>query len=484
MKFHTLFHSRPSRTVLLLLTLLTIFLAACTDAPTSTITSTPKQPMQITATFTDEASELKNTPTVTKSPTATTLPTLTATPLADTFLQTLPATYDLPAWFSIFEHTVVMTVTDFTETHTRVAFIDANLSEEYNIWVPHTMFSHYFWTTDGESFGFLSRDKGSVYIVDSLTGQASKYEIDDRATECLEDYLSRRGPEYLNMLEKMWVFDTSPEYPDFFCEPGSKAKDYQFELKSKRVFEGETETLIATNTETGHESAEMKVADPENELYALTTSRVVDSPLLVVVQGGPYAPEALEPRWRHDTPGDRILLFDMSSGKLVNTFEGEYVGYPKWSPDHTKILTEKDNRPCVIDAESRGIKCLDIERSQEGYLYADLFMWSKDSEQIYYGQSSDRADVCIYDLPSDDILCPTSALKALEDLNIEYYKISPDEQFFIFLYGYSCSTCDVWGEPSSGIIRRDGTDFYFLGDEGGEPSFPFFSSLTRPQHEK
>jgi hypothetical protein len=318
-KIHTFFQNKPCKMVLLLFTLTIILLSACTNALASTITPTPERPTQITATFTDEASELKNTPTVTKSPTATTLPTLTATPLADTFLQTLPATYDLPVWFSNFEHTILMTATDRTETDTLVTFINANLAEEYTIWVPHTTYSHYFWTTDGKSFGFMARDKDSVYMIDTFTGQASKYEIEDRATECLEDYLSRRGPEYLHMLEKMWVYDTSPESPNFFCEPGSIAKDYQFELKSKRVFEGETETLIATNTETGHESAEMKVADPENELYALTTSRVIDSPLLVVVQGGPYAPEALEPRWRHDTPGDRILLFDMSSGKLVRS---------------------------------------------------------------------------------------------------------------------------------------------------------------------
>ena len=166
----------------------------------------------------------------------------------------------------------------------------------------------------------------------------------------------------------------------------------------------------------------------------------------------------------------------------MQTFEGPYYGKLTWSPDRTKILIGKDEAPCIIDVDSLEIKCLDINQPKEGSFYTDLFHWSQDSQQIYYGQSADRADLCIYDLITDKIFCPTSTLEVLEDrlLNIEVYRISPDEQFFVFSYGFGCANCNYWGEPSSAIIRRDGTDFYFLGEENLEPFYPYGGLLIRP----
>jgi hypothetical protein len=338
----------------------------------------------------------------TESPANTPFATLTPTVPPSPVPPSIAASYNVPKWLGNFDYTVVMAITSITANSNQLTFFNINTQERYDISLPITSLSHYFWTTDGESFGLLSRDRKTVFVVSTNTGLTSKYSLTEKASTCLQEYFDNRGaPENEFILSKMWVYDISPESETFFCEPSS---NFNFpDVKAPVEF---------------------------------------SSPIA----------------WSHN--------------------QQFYIA---------KSLTgENDGLPCIINRSGKVTKCLTAINEQFYSNGLDLVRWSKDDNQIYYVQFEDsvRADLCIYQLASDATTCPTEKISELDGYNIEYYDMSDDEEFFKVLYGSSCSKCDFWGEPSSLVLRKDGTDILFMGKELQEPNthwaYPFFSSLFRP----
>lgn len=130
--------------------------------------------------------------------------------------------YSIPNWLGDHNHMVIMAITSITDNSNQLTFFNVNTQEHFDISLPISNISHYFWTTDGNSFGFLSRDKTSVFVVSTITGVTSESSLSVKASTCLQKYFDDRGaPENKYILSKMWVYDTSPESETFFCEPPS-----------------------------------------------------------------------------------------------------------------------------------------------------------------------------------------------------------------------------------------------------------------------
>jgi hypothetical protein len=370
-------------------TLILCFLASC---------GTPAQDLNVETSST-------STPipsTATESPTNTPFPTLTPTESPTPTQPSIAPSYRVPKWLGNLDDAVIMAITSITDNSNQLTFFNANTQERYDISLPIANLSHYFWTSDGKSFGFLSRDRTTVFLVNGNTGVMSEYSLTEKASTCLQEYFDNRGaPENKFILSKMWVYDTSPESETFFCESSSS---FNFpDVKTPSEF---------------------------------------SSPIA----------------WSHN-----------QQFYIANSLLGENRGLP-----------------CILNISGKVTKCLTAINEMYYSNGLDLIRWSKDDSQIYFVRFEEliRADLCIYDLASDTITCPTEQISELDGYNIEYYALSDDEEFFRVLYGSSCSKCDFWGEPSSLVLRRDGTDILFMGKELKEPNthwaYPFYASLFRP----
>jgi Tol biopolymer transport system component len=163
-------------------------------------------------------------------------------------------------------------------------------------------------------------------------------------------------------------------------------------------------------------------------------------------------------------PSGRIEIYKPDGEKLA-VFEGAFAD-PIWSPDGSKILyrEESSNSPCILDINSATKRCLrEITRKHPNADTISGFRWSMNGNQIYYIHSSlDESGLCVYNLITGDDFCPTDGL---QDFNIVRYMVSPDERFLVFHFGGSCATCDYWDNPTVGVIGKDGSNFYTLGEE-------------------
>lgn len=365
------------------------FLASCGKG-------TQDQMVDVSATSTPIPSTA--TETFTNTPLATLMPIESPIPTPPS----IATSYNVPKWLGNLDYTVIMAITSVTENSNQLTFFNANTRERYDISLPIKNLSHYFWTTDGKSLGFLSRDKTTVFVVSSNTGITSEYSLTKEASACLQKYFDSRGaPENKFILSDMQVYDTTPESDTFFCEP-----------------------------------------PPDMNFPNVKESSGFSAPIA----------------WSKD---DSLYIAQSS-------------------------LSENYGLPCVLDLEGNVLKCLSTIDEKYYVSGLDLFRWSNDVDQIYYVQTDSltRTDLCIYNLKTDEVNCPSENIAELSNNNIEYYVMSDDEQFFIVLYGSSCSGCDFWGEPSSVVFRRDGTNILFLGTELQEPNtlwpYPFFTSSIRP----
>jgi hypothetical protein len=183
------------------------FLASCGtdthDIDVKTLSTRTSIPVSTTELF-------AQTPIVTLTPTESPAPTPPS----------IASSYNVPEWLGNFDDTVIMAITSITDNSNQLTFFNANTQERFDISLPIKNLSHYFWTTDGKSFGLLSRDGTSAFLVNTNTGVTSKYSLTEKASKCLEEYFDNRGtPENIFLLSRMWVYDSSPESPTFFCEP-------------------------------------------------------------------------------------------------------------------------------------------------------------------------------------------------------------------------------------------------------------------------
>ncbi|MCL4271371.1 MAG: hypothetical protein KJZ72_17570 [Anaerolineales bacterium] len=391
------------------------------------------------------------TATVTPRLTDTAQPTFTKT--ATPIPPQIPDKYEFPTWVSDPNNQVFAMVTDVLKDSNQLTFINANTHEKYVINVPSTDISHYFWTPEGKSLGFIKSNFASVYLVDLATGKVSESNIPESFTQCIDE----RQREKFPILRYFSVESSSPSDTSFFCPPPV----FNFSQEEK---DGKHITFLENPT-TG-QKVQLSSNNGSDISYRYELSPSFDK--IAILQGSSPDPDLIHPM------GTSISIYSLPEGKLVSTFDGKFCSM-KWSPDGDKLLTtQSDENACnsnsvpviLYPSSGRSQRITAIENAQHSKYSISTFNWSQDSNFLYYTYvNPDRSDVCRYDLKKDDIFCPTSSFNELNERNVEYYKFSPDEKFLTVLYGDSCAGCDYWGDPSSVLMNIDGSDMLFLGKE-------------------
>jgi hypothetical protein len=430
-----------------------LFSCATPDVQTETLETTIPH---VTATAVFPASTLAATESVTHISTATSI------------TSSIPASYDLPNWIHD-EKNVLMIVTDISETFNQLSLVNARTDELFAITISPSEIRGYFWTPDGQDFGFLSSDDKTVYLVDTFSGNVEKLSVNEQASILLNKGDSR--DKY--MLERLGVFGSfsSNDVLFYYCR-----LCYSFDFTQTIDMEypkGEYNEpqVSAKNVLTGSKTLLTK---PDDQIYDFETVWSPNKFEVAILQGiQPSEPDYMRfGNW----PGNRITIYNTKTGQIIDTYQGNFASIRwHWSSDGKKILyrnlPESQNydgtQVCILYLNEKRSKCIDkLENS--GIKSVSYFDWSEDGEKIYYINdvtNPHRSDLCVYDTQAANINCPTKNIPDLDYLNIEGYIASPDGNYFLISYGNSCSTCDFRGEPSIAIVSSEGNGFIFLGKQ-------------------
>lgn len=417
-----------------------------------------------------QQSNISITESFSPNPTRAAQPSFTETPTQTAFV--ISEKYELPSWLASSNFQVFSIVTNVSDTSNELTFINANTHEKFVINVPTSNISRYFWTPDGKSFGFIQSDFLNVLSIDLISGKVTKYAIPEDSAHCLFDYQKTQKPA----LKYIEVYSSLPSEPSFLClESVFRLQQIEKNGKAVTVFE---------NLET---SQKTELSNSGESLLNIDYSVSPNQTQLAILQGEGIDPYGL------DLSGTRIRIYDLESGNVITSFEG-YFCLLKWSPDGSKLLTTMTNSsgcysnatPAIIYLEKNLLQPITAnENAQHSKVHISTYNWSQDSNYLYYLYvNPDRSDVCYYNLKNEEIFCPTGNFSELSGLNVEHYKLSPDERFLAFSYGSSCAGCDFWGEPSSVVIQIDGSDYFSLGKEiwieDVSSTYPFNTLMWRP----
>jgi len=408
--------------------------------------------------------------TETATPTQLPIQTVTLTPVPTDTPVAILSNYEFPSWVAETETPVLMMVSAVTKTSNQLTFLNANSHEEFSILIPSGSFARFFWMPDGLTFGLLSSDLLSVTLINTTNGEVTIHALHEQALDCFSDYEKKT----LLIIRPRIVFSGTPEDPDFFCPSGkNEFRAYQEQDKS---------TILIENTETGELD---KIDNPTNDMVVVKSTWSEISKLLAIMLGPEPDPDNRNPNV------NQILIFDSNSQQMLATYEGKFCEI-LWAPNGTKALAYDDG--CFADAapyilypyeqEMEAVKIFE----KEGYYTNQIppVNWLQNGDEFYFIFSrSNRMDLCQYNLQTHSVFCPTEFLAELNGYNVEYYKFSPDEEVIVFSYGASCYSCDFWGDPSSALIKADGTDFFFIGEEIADwqeidHPYPFHTMLWKP----
>ncbi len=463
---------------------------------TQSQTSTP-----ITATITQSISPripVKSStplaPTRTITPIPYNSPTVTATATQTPPPPIIPSHYDLPDWFSNLQHYAFMMISNVTSNSNRISIVDADLSTQYDISIPYPDIYGYFWIAQGISFGFLASDFQTVYLVNALTGNVTIHTLHAKDINCLKEDAKQRD-EYVDLVFAVSLgiaSNSSPESAEFLCS--EQVEMYHNHLITKRL--GNIIMVTFNRGSLAGQSRILHIVDPGDELDVMGDYPFYDpdtGKAILVILKAEFFPETDEEKalyLRLGVHASRIEIYNVLEEKKIASFDGDIdPDSILIDPNYRQIIlnaaiTNKSDIPCFIDLGNGQLKCLDSLNTQEDFLRTDLLHTSRDGKRLIFAETnSARSDLCIYQIPSDILYCPTDKMEELHNLNIERYRISQDERFILFSYGSSCSHCDFWGDPSSAVIVMDGNNLYLLGKEvfvDHSPSYPFETILARP----
>lgn len=409
------------------------------------------------------------TETASPKPTDTPIPIFTATPTQITLV--IPEKYDFPSWLSDPNFQVFAMVTNVLDTSNEITFVNANTHEKFSIIVPTDNISRYFWTPDGKKLGFIQSNFLGVYLIDLKTGLVTESFIPEDSSRCLHEYQKSKEP----IIKYLRVESSLTTDPNFLCS-----------YSSYNIFqEGENEkkVTILENSVTGQT---IKLAGTNASLvnfeYAISPLKTQ----LAILQGATPDPDERNPI------GTTILIYNLPTGELISSYTGQFCSL-EWSPDNEKLLTTQTSStgcgnelPVIIFPKTNQVlPIIAIENNQDSWFNISVYNWSQDSNFLYYTYTTiDRSDVCLYDLKTNNINCLTSEFHELDEYKVEYYEISPDENFLTLLYGYSCQGCNYWGEPSSALMNIDGSNVLYIGKEIYRPEvnspYPYSTLVWRP----
>jgi hypothetical protein len=422
-------------------------------------------------------------PSQTKVVSATEIPTALETSIPTETLtssENFPLTYNLPEWIKDPEATIGMTISEIDGDSFRFAFLNLETKDSFEILASSNVVMGYFWIPDGTHFGFLSLDMQTIFLVNLEGGQVEQIPISEHAVRFL------KGVEREKFIEPLIIqgiypndFTFLPLYHQDYSDDLRYIANYDFQNTAYNLLivveDVETQQVNhITNPSDGLCDMEYMWSPVKSEL-AILRSKFFDGCGMI---GMP--------------PGEKIDIYK-PDGKKITSFEGSFAN-PTWSPDGHKILygETSTNTPCILDISSGIKRCIrEIPRKHPTANSISGFSWSMDGREIYYiYDNRNESGLCVYNLITGDDFCPTNDTKELKDFSVVRYETSSDERFFMFHFGGSCTTCDYWANPTVGVISKDGSIFYTLGEEAAVSiiignssimfSYPMVTLLWRP----
>ena len=376
----------------------------------------------------------------------------------------LLASYAFPVWMKNPKINIVAAlITNEIEKTRKMAFFNATTGEKYEILMPQNM-SGYFWY-DNTNFGFLADDLKTTFRLDLTNGQVTSEIVPSPSVRLLE-------PDWTGRLNGLKIVKESPSSQDFTLTSSWKpdySKNATFTLSTKPNRDGITVINNITN------ETIWDLTTPSETYITVYAWSPTNNNLLAYIQGKYADPTDFI------TKGITLNIVDVVNGKTLATYSGDF-GRMSWSPDGDKILYQNaksiysnygvgfTEAPCILFLNSGEKRCLrSIPRIvPPGYTLATTgrYKWSTDNTKIYYTylyiskeSYSILGNLCVYDLISGHINCPTTELEALIEHDVGY-KFSPDEDYIYLCISESTLLNDYVGNSRDGIIRSDGTGFF------------------------
>ena len=428
-----------------------LLLTACVAGPAEVPPATPPR------TSTSEPTLAAPAPAKTLAPTR--VPTRQPEPTPT--LGAIPASYELPAWLSDPQANVLMNLTSVSRDERRISFFEAATGSSFDLPLADAQGYFYFWMPDGQHFGLLSKDNESLYLISVASGDVTRFEAGDDVTR----FLYFVG------------FDVSPSPPMPLFPSGSAPEDEPFLLVSNMDrLSADGRYIVLSDINQRFTSLEdlvtgqaTQVTDPEDDLFDIEFAWSPISQQLAVLQSTHVPGLGVE-------LGDRMLnLYDPATGARLASYTGNF-SWAQWSPDGTRILYtrvpgahfSRAGDLCILELASGLSQCLDRLDEQHGGARIGFFQWSPDGMQVsylYWG-SEGTGGLCVIDLVTEGISCPTDNVAELVGTAVIRYKWSPNGRYFVLTYDNDgCPDCDYSGDRRSAFVAVDGSNSYLLDEE-------------------
>ncbi|MBW8012009.1 MAG: hypothetical protein FVQ83_12340 [Chloroflexi bacterium] len=469
---------------IIVLLMFAIMLNSCapadTASPTTTqtpgATQTPRATLTATTTQAATATQ-RPLPSRRPSPTPTITPTYTPT------APDLPTFLDVPEWLGDPEINVLMFLTRNPEGSYQLSFFNANTGDRFDL--PDNFLAnigYYFWMPDGRSFGLVSQNRQEIYLIDIMSGEITAREAGINTTRFLST-----GNSYPYM-----AFTSGLSFDgDNFILPVSRVfYDSRFGAFSNNglyFVQIDVEEYRFTKIENLLTGEIIQITNPDDEYYDVYFEwSPVSNQLAILHRSVPPFHTDYGFEIDNDDIEFKVNIYDPATGRILGSYKD--VGDARWSPDGTQILYDEQGRyfwsiredyssaPCIFTIITGETNCLNYIRNWHGQISLRDYIWSPDGTRLSYTYEYDilypdfyidTGGLCIVDLLSRGIICPTDLMPELDiykgfHLHALGHSWSPDSNFIAFTTGMCKYYCDESIEELIYIISSDGGQYYYL----------------------
>lgn len=394
-----------------------------------------------------------------------------------------PSAYVLPAWLADPNTVVFVTIVGGTSDGYPLSFFNAGTGDRLDLSLANVL--GYFWTPDGRSFGWLSRDEQTVYLTDLSSGAVTYHTIDEQALRFL--LYDWRGTRPLPLVAST----STPEDATFVLLHRNLRHGVTFyspELSADhRYVAWYDDRCACISAEELSSRTQVQITDPNDNIL---DRRFGWSPVdhrVAVLQGiSDTLPFSLN--------ADRITVYDIATTTAISSYQGPFE-YLEWAPDGTRLLFvertedyQDRDAPCTLNLTSGERSCLAplADISPGNAVYTTLYGWTPDGQAITYVHCDlgwpQQGGFCLFAPLDDTVFCPTEGLPNMEARAARGYSLSPNGEYVAILTDDMCPTDDS-GRQGAFVMGLDGSGYLSLWQPKPEVidfAQPFYDILWRP----